>query len=131
MATFRDRLRHLRTLAGYSQQDLADIMNVTKQTISQYERGVRKPDQDTLLELCDIFNVSTDYLLGKTDVTLRFVSPEEYQNSYYLDPDTAQIAQKILEDDKILFDVYQSSKRDQLMDYARKLAELEALEEGL
>lgn len=131
MATFKDRLRHLRTLAGYSQQDLADIMNVTKQTISQYERGVRNPDKETALELCDIFNVSMDYLYGQTDVTLRFVSPEECQNSYYLDPDTAQIAQKIFEDDKILFDVYQSSKRDQLMDYARKLAELEALEEGL
>lgn len=131
MATFKDRLRHLRTLAGYSQQDLADIMNVTKQTISQYERGVRNPDKETALELCDIFNVSMDYLYGQTDVTLRFVSPEECQNNYYLDPDTAQIAQKILEDDKILFDVYQSSKRDQLMDYARKLAELEALEEGL
>ena len=60
MATFNERLRELRAQKGYSQQELADKIHVTKQTISQYERGVRKPDYESLMWLCDIFNVSTD-----------------------------------------------------------------------
>lgn len=69
MATFPERLRELRTQRGFSQQDLADRTDQTKQAISQYERGVRRPDMDMLLALCDIFNVSLDYLTGKEDVT--------------------------------------------------------------
>lgn len=77
MATFTERLRELRTQSDYSQQDLADKMGVTKQTISQYERGVRKPDMDTLTALCDIFNVSSDYLMGKSDVTVRLLNSDD------------------------------------------------------
>lgn len=77
MATFSERLRELRTQFGYSQQDLADKMDATKQMISQYERGVRKPDLDTLTALCDIFNVSSDYLMGKSDVTVRLLTTED------------------------------------------------------
>lgn len=44
MATFPERLRELRTQRGFSQQDLADRTDQTKQAISQYERGVRRPD---------------------------------------------------------------------------------------
>jgi transcriptional regulator with XRE-family HTH domain len=77
MATFSERLRELRTQYDYSQQDLADKMGATKQMISQYERGVRKPDLDTLTALCDIFNVSSDYLMGKSDVTVRLLNTED------------------------------------------------------
>lgn len=77
MATFTERLRELRIQNNYSQQDLADKMGVTKQTISQYERGVRKPDMDTLTALCDIFNVSSDYLMGKSDVTVRLLNSDD------------------------------------------------------
>ena len=67
MATFSERLRELRTQYDYSQQDLADKMGATKQMISQYERGVRKPDLDTLTALCDIFNVSSEVTTRKID----------------------------------------------------------------
>lgn len=77
MSTFAKRLRELRTQYGYSQQDLADKMDATKQMISQYERGVRKPDLDTLTALCDIFNVSSDYLMGKSDVTVRLLNSSD------------------------------------------------------
>ena len=74
MSTYSERIKELRTQLHWSQQDLADKLDLSKQTISQYERGVRKPDQDNLIALCDIFNVSTDYLLGKTDVTVRYLN---------------------------------------------------------
>ena len=79
MASFTARLRQLRTQARLSQQELADKMQVTKQTISQYERGIRKPDYDTILFFCDLFNVSADYLLGKADVTVRLLNSDELE----------------------------------------------------
>lgn len=90
MATFSERLRELRTQYDYSQQDLADKMGATKQMISQYERGVRKPDLDTLTALCDVFNVSSDYLMGKSDVTVRLLNTEDLKrlNSTQIAPTT-------------------------------------------
>ena len=76
MATFNTRLLELRKQRGLTQSELADALEVNKQTISQYERGVRRPDFDTLCTLCDYFNVSTDYMLGKADRTLRYVDHE-------------------------------------------------------
>lgn len=79
MATFKERLRTLRKEHGMTQQELAKRVQLGKQAISQYERGVREPDYEVLSYLCDIFNVSTDYLLGKVDFTTRLVSDEERQ----------------------------------------------------
>lgn len=77
MASFTERLKTLRKQKNFSQQELADKIQVTKQTVSQYERGIRKPDYNTLLFLCDLFNVSADYLLGKADVTIRLLNEKE------------------------------------------------------
>lgn len=74
MSNFKDRLRTLRKQNLLSQQELADKMGVSKQTISQYERGVREPDFESLEALCDIFNVSSDYILGKVNITMRFLT---------------------------------------------------------
>ena len=77
MKNFKDRLKDLREQRALSQKALADKLDVNKQTISQYERGVRKPDLDMLSVLCDFFNVSSDYMLGKTDVTPRFLNSDD------------------------------------------------------
>lgn len=72
-----NRIRELRTDRDWTQQDLADKIGTTKQAVSQYERGVRNPDLDTVLILCDIFNVSADYLLGRSPVVPRLVDTAE------------------------------------------------------
>lgn len=79
MATFSNRLKFLRKQKSMTQLELADRVGVNKQTISQYERGVRRPDFDTLNLLCDFFNVSTDYILGNVDVTPRYVDSDTIQ----------------------------------------------------
>ncbi len=56
----------VRKEAGMSQQDLADRLGVSQQTVSKYESGQREADHETLLVLSDIFDVSVDYLLGNT-----------------------------------------------------------------
>lgn len=61
-------LEKLRKEAGMSQLELAEKLGVSQQTISKYEKGVREPDNATLVKLSEIFNCSTDYLLGRTNV---------------------------------------------------------------
>ena len=79
MATFSDRLRELRQRKSVSQQELADYLGVNKQTISGYERGVRRPSGEhaieTLEALADYFNVDLAYLLGTSDTTTRIARP--------------------------------------------------------
>lgn len=77
MATFSERVKDLRIKNNFSQQALADLIDVNKQTISQYERGVRFPTKENLEALCDIFNVSSDFLLGREDVSPLLLSEDE------------------------------------------------------
>ena len=72
-----NRIRELRIAAGKSQAELADLIHVNKQTISQYERGVRYPKKENMEALADYFNVSIDYLTGKVNVTQIVLTPEE------------------------------------------------------
>lgn len=62
-----NRIKQLRAEKKYSQQQLADRIKVARSTIAMWETGGSEPDNTTLLQLADIFGVSTDYLLGKTD----------------------------------------------------------------
>lgn len=62
------KIEELRKKMGLSQEDLAKKLNMTQQRISAYEKGKREPDLETLKLFADFFGVSTDYLLGKTDV---------------------------------------------------------------
>ena len=62
MGEYGNRIKELRIEMKWTQQELADRLRTTKQAVSQYERGVRKPDLDTLTALCDIFNVSSSPL---------------------------------------------------------------------
>lgn len=62
------RIKELRIKRGISQENLAKKLGMNRVNISHYERGViTKIPSDVLAKLADIFGVSTDYLLGKTD----------------------------------------------------------------
>jgi transcriptional regulator with XRE-family HTH domain len=60
-------LSELRKEKGLLQKEVADYLQVTVATVSNYEKGVHSPDLDTLVKLADFFGVSTDYLLQRTD----------------------------------------------------------------
>lgn len=62
-------LKELRTQAGISQQQLADVVGVSQQSINKYENHNIEPDIRTLVALADFFETSVDYLIGHTDVT--------------------------------------------------------------
>ncbi|KTF20943.1 helix-turn-helix domain-containing protein [Streptococcus gordonii] len=65
---FSSRLKELRQKAKVTQKELAVSINSSQQNIALYEQGKRKPKYETLEKLAVFFNVSTDYLLGKTDI---------------------------------------------------------------
>lgn len=60
------RLKELRRKKGISQLRLATELNTTQNTISRYETGEREPGIDELIKIADYFNVSVDYLIGRT-----------------------------------------------------------------
>ena len=60
---FADKLIKLRRQRGWSQEELAEIMNVTRQSVSKWESMQSLPDIDRILQLSKLFEVSTDYLL--------------------------------------------------------------------
>ncbi|MBQ8926663.1 MAG: helix-turn-helix transcriptional regulator [Oscillospiraceae bacterium] len=64
MVNFSERLKKLRKEAGYTQQQLADRIWVTKATISYYELSEHTPSPEILVKLAAAFHVTTDYLLG-------------------------------------------------------------------
>ena len=61
------RLKELRQEKHLLQKELANKVNLSQQTISLYESGKRQPDYATLERLADFFEVTTDYLLGRTN----------------------------------------------------------------
>lgn len=64
---FGSRLRKLREEAGLTQAQIAKEINCSHKVLSNYELNKREPDFSTLNKLCDFFNVTADYLLGRTD----------------------------------------------------------------
>ncbi len=61
------RLRELRKKRKIPQIKLALDLNISQNTISRYENELREADYQTLILFADYFNVSVDYLLGRTD----------------------------------------------------------------
>ncbi|MEY2239413.1 helix-turn-helix domain-containing protein [Bacillus altitudinis] len=64
---FGKRITTLRKKAGLTQEELAKKLNVTRSALSQYELGTREPNYDLLLKIADFFEVTVDYLIGRSD----------------------------------------------------------------
>ncbi len=64
---FPERLLELRKANGLTQKQLASAVNLSEVGIQNYERRTRKPAYDALVSLADFFNVSFDYLVGRSN----------------------------------------------------------------
>lgn len=60
-----DKITKLRKANGWSQEELAEQLNVSRQAISRWENGTALPDANNILQLSKLFNVTTDYLLNE------------------------------------------------------------------
>lgn len=77
------RIKELRLEKGMSQQELAEIIHVTQQSVFKYEHDMSIPELDVLIACANYFDVSIDYLVNETD------NPLKYDN-YTLDNITSQ-----------------------------------------
>ena len=66
MNNFGTKLRNLRENMNLSQQAVADKIKCSRKVLSNYELNKREPDFDTLIRICDFFDITTDFLLGRT-----------------------------------------------------------------
>ena len=71
-------LRKLRLEKDLSQQQLANLLNSTQQSIYKYEKGIASPNLEMLMNMADFFETSVDYLIGYTDIPHKVEPVTEY-----------------------------------------------------
>ena len=92
------RIRELRKEKGYSQEKLGKLINVTKVSISCYEKETRSPDLETFELLVNALDTTPDYLLGRDKLV---VSEKEETYKMYLPKEDIQIIREINKNDKL------------------------------
>ena len=102
------RLKELRKQAGLNQSELADKLGISTSAIGMYEQGRRDPDTQILIKIANIFNVSLDYLVGKSN------EPEEFD----IEVMTKNIAQSLIDQPALMFsaDCYTEQELSELKD---------------
>lgn len=87
-----ERLLELRKQKGLSQEEVADQVGVTRQTVSKWEVGESKPDFDKIIPLCDLFSITTEELLrGEKGKEEQQVSKEEVYDRRKIKRKTAMV----------------------------------------
>ena len=71
MPSFPDRLKELRNAKGVTQKSMAEFLGVTETSYQYYEYGKREPNHETTIKLADFFDVSLDYIVGRSDSSSR------------------------------------------------------------
>ncbi len=67
MSKFSNRLRLIRNQNKKTQKNISDFLQITDRSYQNYEYGLREPNIETLIKLADYFDVSLDYLVGRSD----------------------------------------------------------------
>ncbi len=89
---FSERLKLLREEENLTQSELAEKLNISRQSVGNYEKGTRFPnDPELILKIAGLFNVSIDYLLGATAIR------------HSLKSDTMKTYSRVKEEDSIYF----------------------------
>ena len=100
MSTVSERLKELRISNEYTQDYIAMKMHVGRSTYTHWENGKYTPDLDRIIWLCNFYNVSADYLLGRTDF-----SDVEQETPFLLSENPSKYS-PFTEDDTKIFNYY-------------------------
>lgn len=121
-----ERLVKLRKERKMTQEELANVLGISRSALSLYETNKRQPDFQTICRLADFFNVSVDYLLARTDdrhgVAGTVYKPDNTSNSILRDPDIRRALDELdhitaEEKESLLIHLYGiKSKRQRLRD---------------
>lgn len=79
--SFSENLMRLRKQKGLSQEEFANEIDVSRQTVSKWELGVSTPEMEKLIQMSNFFGVSVDDLLNSDDITSKTIKVEETNNS--------------------------------------------------
>lgn len=112
---FNDRLKTLRDDRGFTQRQLAEVLNITVSSVSHYENGSRQPGIEVLIRMADVLNVSVDYLVGSADTN---ILPEEMNKQYCKGISTGELLQRAIQLDQ---------SHRQSLSYSLKCIELEQM----
>lgn len=105
---FSKRLAQIRKARGLSQYELANRLGYSRGQISNYEQGTRQPDLETLNKIADFFEVTSDYLLGRSndprlnadqqiEVNKEFKKLKEMISELPDGPEKSKVIQRILD----------------------------------
>lgn len=114
----KERIKSLCKDNGISMNKLEESLGFGKGYISKLNSST--PNTVKIKQIADYFGISVDYLMGGNDSSTK----------YYINEETAETAQQIFENDKVLFDVYRSADKERLIEYAKRLKALRDMEEG-
>ena len=95
MTEFAKKLKLLRNSKGWTQEELAARLNVSRSAVGNYESGIRTPKYEELEEIADLFNCTMSYLLEKDRL-----GPDEWydgKEGYYLKEDESHLIDRYRE----------------------------------
>ena len=84
---FPEQLKKLRLEYNMTQKELADKINSSPSKVGMWEAGKRDPNTEDLILLCKIFDVSSDYILGKSEIRNPYESHARIRDSLEDDPE--------------------------------------------
>lgn len=102
MKDLGERIKSLREDFDMKQEDLADILNINRSSLANYESNRRTPSVEIIVQIANFFKVSTDYLLGRTKIKEFSVSEFDLNNKYI---SINQLGCKTLKDAKEILDL--------------------------
>ena len=122
--SFAKKLKFYLKQANMTQADLAEYMNVSTASISNWCTGNKIPRMDKVDKLCELFDINRSDLIEDKDT--------EHKQSYYLNPETSRIAQKIYDNKElsVLFDAAQDAEPEDLQALHGMLMALKRKEKG-
>ncbi|ABE99510.1 TPA: helix-turn-helix transcriptional regulator [Clostridioides difficile] len=126
-----NRIKELREEKGISLDKLSEDLHINKSTLSRIENGLREPKKSTIEEYANYFDVSTDYLLGRTDVrnSLFINKNEKDYDAENFKTEKELIENMYLDEDmKEVFNIFSELSPD-AREKALKVAELFLLDE--
>lgn len=80
MIGYGEKIKNLRKEKGLTQEQLADLINIGRSALSLYEIEARQPDPETLKNIANALNVSTDYLLGRSPIRQLSIDDQNIEN---------------------------------------------------
>ena len=113
------KLKELREQKDMSQAELASILDVAQQTVASWEKEKSSPNYDLLQKIADYFHVTTDELLGR----------DAPKNGYYVNGETAEIANALKEGDgmlRVMFDAARDLPPEKMREAANYIEYLKA-----